>query len=482
MGERQPLPGPDFNRSIKIEFREERITSDAGALALREVADKLGVFDWLCEHIEDTRAPDRVVHPLAELLATSVLLMALGWRDQDDADALRHDCALRLAVSTRRGTAPLSDHDDPNCPDGLASQPTMSRLMAMLSSDHNRAVLRRALLVTAARRIRSANAGKRLKHVTVDVDSVPFEVSGHQQGSAYNGHYRCRIYHPLVATIADSGDLLDVQLRQGNVHTADGSTEFILAVLDAVQTDIAEQVSVRFDAGFPSEPLLAALEDSTPAVPYVARLRTNRRLDELARRHLDGIELHCSDHSQPAVHLFEETYQARSWSRPRRVVLVVQPLPGELFPRVFWLLTNWPADQLDANALLELYRRRGQAESHFGEWKSTVAPALSSTRRSKSHHRGRPPKQRTPSRDPFAVNEVILLLSAIAYNLLNALRHHIEQASGKGCSLQRLRQRLLKVPARALLHAHYVVFVLAAWASVPWQQLWHQLSQMPPCG
>ncbi len=126
--------------------------------------------------------------------------------------------------------------------------------------------------------------GHRQRYVTVDVDSFPVEVHGHQPGSEHNGHYQARIYHPLVATVAELGDLLDVQLRPGNADTADGDLEFILPLLDRVEAKLCQVASVRIDAGFPDEELLAALEKR--GTPYVARLKNNAVLDRLAQPYL----------------------------------------------------------------------------------------------------------------------------------------------------------------------------------------------------
>ena len=82
------------------------MTGDAGALLLRDGLERIGFVDWLAGELVDRRTPELIVHPLIELVLTSVVLLAQGWRDQDDADALRDDPVLRLAVSTRRGTAP----------------------------------------------------------------------------------------------------------------------------------------------------------------------------------------------------------------------------------------------------------------------------------------------------------------------------------------------------------------------------------------
>ena len=146
-------------------------------------------------------------------------------------------------------------------------------------------------------------------------------------------------------------------------------------------------------------------------------------------------------------------------------------------------MTSWDAEEKPADELLALYRKRGKAEGHFGELMSTLAPALSSARRPKSHYRGEEPAIRTPSGDPFAANEVRLLLNALAYNLLQAPRCLVEKLTGKGCSLRRLRERQLKLPARVLLHARRITVVVAAHVSTQWQRLHaviRQLRWQPP--
>jgi len=187
---------------------------------LREADDLLGLVGDLALMLHDHRKGP-VDHSLSELLRTAIMLPALGWRDQDDADFLRHDAALRVAVSDDRGLTPLADGDAAT-PGGLASQPTLSRLHEALSSEHNRAVLRSFLLEGAARRLKAQNGGHRQRYVTLDIDSFPIEVDGHQPGAEYNGHYGGTIFHPLIATAAELGDILDIKLRPGTVHTAEG--------------------------------------------------------------------------------------------------------------------------------------------------------------------------------------------------------------------------------------------------------------------
>lgn len=479
MGEEESLFRPEFNGSIRVEARAERLTSEAGAVLLREVLERLGITEWLAEKLVDSRNPELVTHPLSELLNTSLLLLGQGWRDQDDADVLRDDAVLRLAVSSRRGISALETREgaerqrnhNPAEPDGLASQPTLSRLVRMLSSDANRAVLREGILETAARRFRALRGGHRQRHLTVDVDSLPIEVHGHQPGSEHNGHYHARIYHPLIASVAETGDLLDARLRPGNVHTADGALDFVLPLVDRVEKQLCQVAAIRMDAGFPEEKLLSGLEGR--GTPYVARVKNNPVLDRMALPYMHRPV--GRPPSEPRTWLYEMSYQAESWSHPRRVVLVVLERESELFLHHFWLITNWSPVQMDGDALLEMYRQRGTAEGHMGELMSVLDPALSSSPRPKSHYRGAQPAEHFLAGDSFAQNEVILLLNVLAYGAVHAARVMLETATGEGWSMKRVRERVLRVAARVLVHGRRAVLVIAQNSARLWEALWQEL-------
>jgi hypothetical protein len=125
MGESYPLFVPDLVHSHRIEARGQRLTGKCCALVIREIMHRLGLNVLLAWRLTDTRRKDLITHPSDELLRTALILLAQGLRDQDDIDRLRHDPALRMAVTGRRGvSALLSAGRDP---EGLASQPTLSR-------------------------------------------------------------------------------------------------------------------------------------------------------------------------------------------------------------------------------------------------------------------------------------------------------------------------------------------------------------------
>ena len=199
----------------------------------------------------------QVTHDLASLIRTSVLLAAQGWRDHDDADALRHDPAFRIATSSAAGLTPLQGP-------GLASQPTLSRFTTVMAKPANLKVLREAVLELAGRGMRAGRQGKRLRSVTLDVDSAPIEVHGHQPKAEWNGHYTARIYHPLITSIAETGDMLDARLRAGNIATAEGALDVILDVVERARKGFCDVAIVRAHHGDPATDSMTI----RPSIPW----------------------------------------------------------------------------------------------------------------------------------------------------------------------------------------------------------------------
>ena len=427
--------------------------------------------------LKDPRSKVDVTHDLASLIRTSVLLAAQGWRDHDDADALRQDPAFRLAASSAAGLTPLADGS------GLASQPTLSRFTALMAAPANLKVLRAAVLEFAGRGIRAEHGGKHLPCVTLDVDSAPVEVHGHQPKAEWNGHYATRIHHPLITSIAETGDMLDARLRAGNVATADGALDVILdgergratgssvPENDRAQKSFCDVAMVRIDAGFPSAALLAGLD--ARGIDYVSRLRANAALDRLAEPFMKRPPGRRP--IEPRMWLHELRYQAASWDEPRRVVLVVKEREGDLLLDRFFLVTSLDWTAKTQREVLAHYRERGKAEGHMGELKDVLSPALSSTNRAKSHWRGKTPKSKTPAVDAFACNEVRLLIACLAYQVMHVARRAMAEATGTGWSLRRLRERVLRAGARLVMSGRRMTLALSSAAAPFWAALWPRL-------
>ncbi len=470
------LFSPDFNRSIHIEARPERLSTDGGALLLRELLERLGYPGMFRKHLTDPRHPSRVTHPFEELLRTGLFLQAQGWSDHIDVDRLREDPIFRLAVSRRRGQRPLRAAEESREPEGLCSQPTLSRLLAALGTEENRAGLRSVLLEAAARRMGLAS-GMRLPELVLDLDSVPLEVFGHQPGSGWNGHYQTRCYHPLLVR-SEWGDYLGGRLRPGSVHTADGGLDFILPILHWA-TLYAERIWLRIDAGFPGPVLLARLEEED--VRYVTRLKSNRTLNRLAAPFLTRPPGRPPAEGRLWTH--ELQYQAKSWPHPRRVVLVVVERADEqahLFLDHFFLLTNAPEEEMSAEALLAHYRQRGTAEKDFGDWKQALDLSLSSSPRPKNHYQGRVTRRGYTAPDSFAANEARLLLSLIAANLMHAGAALLDQTFTARMGRERFRQLVLKSTARILLSGHRITVIIESARARLWQRFAREMNQLYP--
>jgi hypothetical protein len=481
-----------FNGSIKVESRPERLTADAGALILRELDERMGWTEFLARNLHDPRNQDFITHPMVELLRTRMYLIAQGWNDQDDADHLRDDPAFRVAVSTRRGDGPLrtrEEHgEEENLPDGLASQPTMSRLVDTLATEHNLRVLHEGLPTAVGFALRGER-GHRFQTATLDVDSFPINVHGSQAGSEYNGYYHRRIFNPIVAMVSETEDFVGARLREGNASTAENLEDFLMPILEWMEREICVVASVRGDAGMPSEPILARLEAGNNG--YCFRLKSNNVLERLAKPHLRRPP--GGRPKEERVFFRELSYKADAWSHERRVVLVMIDRPGELFLHHFFLLTNWGEEQMPAEELLAFYRKRGTHEGHLGEFMNALKVALSCTSRPKNVYGGKKVRNHWPSRsreEEFFCNEATLLLYVWAYNLANRVRHLVEHALPQdrgpsatpnpgGWSLSRVQQCVLRVVARFLLHSRRVVAVIGETSARLWNSLAPLIGSFP---
>ena len=464
MGETVSLIKTSFNHSLQIEGRPERLSAESGALLLREADERLGLSRDLAALLEDPRSKG-VRHSYAELLRTSIFLQALGWRDQDDADFLRDDAALRSSVADCRGTKPLTK------PTGLPSQPTLSRFQDSLSTEENRSILRSSLLEGASRRVKSNNGENRLRNLTLDIDSIPIEVDGHQPGAEFNGHYGAKMFHPLIATAAEIGDILDVKLRPGSVHTAEGGLDFILDIAREAKQKICQVAAVRIDAGFPDNKTLSGLEQE--GIPYVARIKSNSALQKLAEPYL--VRPPGRPPLEGRTWTVEMDYKAKDWDKSRRVVLVVTEKPGEMFLDNFFMVTSWTEDEKSAEKLLDHYRQRGTAESVFGELKDAIAPALSSNVRPKTHYRGTVLNKTEHPNLSFYVNEVRLILAALAYNLAHVIRTTIQSVTGQGMRIKSIRDKYLRIPSRFIMHARRIIVIISDSVRDRWRDIWHRI-------
>src|SRR6266704_766587 len=200
------LPGLPVvaGKPVHIAFDGGRMTSDAGILLLAAIEQRLGIAERLADCIEDPRAPERVRHDLSEMIRYRALLIAAGYPDGNDCDALRADPAFKMAV----GRLPESGAD-------LCSQPTISRLENLPGAT----ALKR--MMAAMVELFCDSFEEVPRRILLDIDDTEDRVHGGQQLALFNAHYDSRCFLPIHIYEATTGKPVAVILRPGK--TPDGA-------------------------------------------------------------------------------------------------------------------------------------------------------------------------------------------------------------------------------------------------------------------
>ncbi len=427
------VPRLDFDRRLKLEFRGASVTSDAGLLAYRELDDALGLTVLAGGVLCDGRRGKNTRHVLTGLFRQSVFGRLAGYEDVNDAERLARDPVMRWIVG---GHAVAKR---------AASASQIGRFETeWLSRDDNLA----ALADLCGRWIDQVHARRPPKAVVLDMDSSVSATYGEQEGTAYNGHFGCTCYHPLFV-FNQFGDLERCSLRSGNAHSADGWHDVLEPVVARYRKRDMRRY-FRADAAF-ANPVVYEFREAE-GYKYAIRLPANQVLrDRIA--HLLKRPIGRPPHEVRRFHA-SFSYRAQSWTIPRRVVAKVEWHPGELYPRVGFIVTNLlrPAERV-----VGFYNQRGTCEQWIKEGKNAV-------------------KWTRLSCCSFAANAVRLQLHALAYNLANFMRTLALPEPVKHWSLTSLRDKLVKIGAKIATHARYVTFQMAE-VAVP-SQLFEEILRL----
>ncbi len=408
----------DFDRRVKLEFHGSDISSDGGLLPYRELDHALGLTELSGEVLFEARRGKNTRHLLVGLLRQSVFGRLAGYEDVNDAERLAHDPVMR-AIVDHKGLDRMA-----------ASSSQMGRFETeWLATDDNLA----ALTALSGVWIDRVHDRRPPKMIALDMDSSVSPTHGEQEGTAYNGHFGCTCYHPLFV-FNQFGDVERGALRPGNMHSADGWREVLEPVVDRYR-DRKLRRYFRADAAFASPEVYEFLE--AEGFLYAIRLPANRVLQECIAHLLARPVGRPPNHVRRFYTSF--SYRANSWDKARRVVAKVEWHPGELYPRVGFVVANLsrPAERVVA-----FYNRRGTAEQHIKEGKN----AINWTRLS-CHG--------------FRNNEVRLQLHVLAYNMGNFLRTLALPDEVEHWSLTTLREKLIKIGAKVVRHGRYITFQMA---------------------
>ena len=246
------------------------------------------------------------------------------------------------------------------------------------------------------------------------MDSSVSPTHGEQEMSIWNGHYACTCYHPLFV-FNQFGDLERSALRPGNVHSADGWDGVLKPVVTRYQGKVS-RIYFRADAAFAMPGVYEFLE--AERIKYAIRCPPTKScsigLATCSSARSGDLRTRCVG-SMPISPIRREV-----WTHPRRVIAKVEWHPGELYPRVGFIVTNMARP---AKNVVAFYNKRGTCEQWIKEGKGAIKWTRLSCR-------------------TFAANAVRLQLHALAYNLGNFLRTLATPEPIKDWSLTSLKEKL----------------------------------------
>jgi hypothetical protein len=400
-----------FHKEVIADFAGGRITSNAGGLLLRELDQRYRIAEKAASCFRDPRDSGKIKHDLLTLVRQRLFAIALGYEDNNDAAWLSKDPALKIMA----GKAPESAGD-------LASQPTLSRFENQVTTKDLRRLSDWLLDLYL-----KTHPGPR-QVIVIDMDATDDPTHGKQQLSFFHGYYEEHMYHPLLVFDGRTGFPLAAILRPGNIHAALGA----LAVLKRLIKKLKKAypgalILFRADAGFAVPALYRYLERQD--IRYVIGFISNNRVLAQAAHLLERAQRQYQETGEKQRLFTAFSYQAESWTQPRRVIAKVEYT--HLGSNQRFVVTN-----LSRNPQFvydEIYVLRGDVENRIKELKIELKADRLSCHR-------------------FLANQFRLLLHTTAYCLFWLLRHHLQGTELATAQINTLRLKLLKIGARIWVH------------------------------
>ncbi len=416
---------PRVNRRIvEANFEGGDITSDGGVLLLREADRSVGLSEAIAQALTDSRRAASCNHDLKSLLRQRLYAIALGYEDLNDHDGLRQDVALQTAVERDQV---------------LASSATLCRF-------ENRADRQSAWRLHEVLMDQFIASFKRApKKLILDFDATDDPVHGEQDGRFFHGYYRHYCFLPLYVFCGHQ--LLVSYLRPSNIDGAKHSGA-ILSLLVKRLRQVWPKVKIIFrgDGGFCRWKMLRWCDHHD--IGYIVGLPKNKRLNRFTASLQDEATA-CFAATGSKVRWFTELqYAAKSWDRARRVIAKIEYSEHGVNPR--YVVTNLKGD---AQHLYDkVYCARGDMENRIKENQLDMFGGRTSCQR-------------------WWPNQFRLLLSALAYTLIEAIRRIALQGTELAKAyVGTIRLKLFKIGAVILKNTRRIRFLLAS--GCPYKELY----------
>ena len=447
-----------FAREVVAEFDGGTMTSDSGALLLRETDQRMKLLARFGQCFMDGRNPALVQHPVEQMLAQRIYGLALGYEDLNDHEQLRQDPLLKLLAGKADLNEPLAGKSTLNrmeLGDGLPNRYKKITFWREAIDELLIDVLLEAQVIPP-------------EQIVLDIDTTDLAIHGAQEGRFSHGYYDHYCYLPLYVFAGEH--VLCARLRPSNIDPAAGSRKEIERIVKRIRAAWpGVKIILRGDSGFCREELMAWCEANR--VEYVFGMARNRLLEKMVAEALEQARRQA-EASQQAARVFvefEHETVSGTWSRRRRVVAKAEHIDGKSNPR--FVVTSLGAEHWAAQPLYEeLYCARGDMvakQSRFSAMENRIKEqfVLFADRVSAATMRA---------------NQLRLYLSVMAYSLLCGLRRlGLRATQFANAQVGTIRLRLLKIGAQIRVTVGKIRVQMAS--SFPLQSLFHQVVQQLRC-
>ena len=426
-----------FSRRVQSEFTAGRVSSDGGALLLREADRRINLLGRLGDCFIDGRDPLLIKHGLSEMLAQRIYGLALGYEDLNDHEQLRSDPLLGLLSGKLELEEPL------------AGKSTLNRLeLTGRSVRYHKISYSAELMDRLLTDVYLESHATAPAQIVLDLDATDIPLYGHQPERFFHGYYDSYCYLPLYIFAGDQ--LLCARLRPANQDAAAGAVDEVSRIVTQMRQRWPEvSIVLRADSGFCREELMGWCEQNH--VDYLFGLARNQRLGKIIGAQMHQAQLLHQSSGKAARVFAEFSYQTRkSWSCARRVVAKAEYLDKGENPR--FVVTSLPAEQWAAQDLYEkFYCARGEMENRIKEQMCLFADRLST--------------------DEMKGNQLRLYFSALAYTLMEALRRlGLKGTAWAEAQVDTIRLKLLKIGAIVRVSVRRVLLQLSS--AYPWKDLY----------
>jgi hypothetical protein len=403
-------------RVIEANFQGGAISSDGGVMLVRQVDRKIGLSAALAGALRDPRDPERITHPLRDLIAQRLYGLCCGYEDLNDHDQLRHDPLMQTAVG-KAGE--------------LASSPTFSRLETR-ATRADVVALNRVLVEQFIAGFAAAP-----EEIVLDADASDVPLHGDQELSQFHGYYDHYCYLPLYVFCGQH--MLACVLRPSRIDGAKHAAAVIRLIVARLRQAWPQvKIVVRGDSGFCRQNLLRWCERR--GVGYVVGVARNARLQRQVEAWEQELATTFVRDGTKQRTIREFRYAADTWAAERRVITRLEYGVKGTNPR--FVVTNL---ELPAADLYDgLYCQRGEAENRIKEAQLDLFGTRASCH-------------------TFHANWLRLMFAAAAYTLMVRLREiALAGTELAKASAATIRTRLLKIGAAILRNTRRVRILLAS--------------------